>query len=141
MFFLNTSLGMNHIPDISMTSSDLPAAVRKETLFSCPGALREGDWGPGASLKRICHACVPGPDPLSPTTSPDCSLSAPTSPAGQRLATCRLLHSPVCPSEPFAHTTVKAQMCVNVIMCIDGLRRHGHIYHGPIFILYFILRR
>lgn len=78
-------LSMNHVPDIYMTSSDLvPAVVRKEMTFLCLGALREGDWQPGGSSRLTCHAFVPEPDPWSPTTSPNCSLSTPTTPEVHR---------------------------------------------------------
>lgn len=53
---------MNHIPDISITSSDLvPTVVREEMMPLCLG--REGDWGQRGFSKLICHACVLEPDP------------------------------------------------------------------------------
>lgn len=90
---------MSHFSDISVTSAGLlPAVVRQMGLF-CPEALTEDDCCQVGPAKLKCHACVPGLDPWSASTNPDCLLSTPPAPPVHRYVTCVRLLITCCPSE------------------------------------------
>lgn len=92
-------LDMSHFSDISLTSAHLFPAAVGPTGLSPPEALAEEDCCQTVPAKLKCQACVPGPDPYSASTNPDCSLSAPPAPRVHRYVTHTRLLFTFCPSE------------------------------------------
>lgn len=78
---------MSHFSHVLVTPALLFPAAVGPTGRVHPGALTDdGCCQPGAAELR-CHVCVPGPDPWSASTNPDCSLSAPPAPHARRCVT------------------------------------------------------
>ncbi|KAF3843001.1 hypothetical protein F7725_001850, partial [Dissostichus mawsoni] len=91
------------------------AFTREKATFLSLGAPREGDWGPGGSSNRMCHACVPALDPWSPTTSPNFSFNTCNSSSAEDSGRSTCTHS----SSLSSPSCSCCSSCDPVVLCSD----------------------